>query len=212
MEAETEPIAETPKPRRLKAPVRREEILAAATRVFSEKSYAASMGDVAKAAGTIRTALYYYFPGKEELFLAVADSVETEMLRHLLPAITQSTLEERARAAVHSIIRFGQEHPGFWNILIPHGDALDPGVLTLREKMQETAVAILGSIMQEADVAQLDPHSNRLRIMGEMLLGGAVQVMTWWHDNPTVSLEDIEDAVFDLVWLGSRAIAPNAAI
>lgn len=51
---------------------RREEILKAALDVFTEKGYgAATMPEIAKAAGIAAGTLYLYYPSKRELFVAV---------------------------------------------------------------------------------------------------------------------------------------------
>lgn len=55
---------------------RREEILTAALRVLSEKGYQrTSMADVIAESGLSAGAIYGYFDGKRELFLAVASAV-----------------------------------------------------------------------------------------------------------------------------------------
>lgn len=57
---------------------RRQEILAAAARLWAEQAFAAlSMAEIARAAGLAKGTLYLYFRTKEELFLAM---VEGELL------------------------------------------------------------------------------------------------------------------------------------
>jgi AcrR family transcriptional regulator len=52
-------------------PDRRQEILAAALRVFAEKGFAAATNaDIARAAGVTPAALYYYYPSKADLLQA----------------------------------------------------------------------------------------------------------------------------------------------
>ena len=56
-------------------PSRRDEIVAAATRVFAEKGYAeAAISDIAEAAEVAVTAVYYHFSGKDDLFAAAMKS------------------------------------------------------------------------------------------------------------------------------------------
>ncbi|MCL2595222.1 MAG: TetR/AcrR family transcriptional regulator, partial [Promicromonosporaceae bacterium] len=58
--------------RQAKADQTRADLMDAAARVFAEKGYeAASVNDLAKAAGYTKGALYAHFASKEELFLAV---------------------------------------------------------------------------------------------------------------------------------------------
>src|SRR4051812_16776203 len=52
----------------------RDELLAAALKVFAQRGYEqASVDEVAAAAGYSKGALYHHFAGKEELLLAVLD-------------------------------------------------------------------------------------------------------------------------------------------
>ena len=56
--------------------LRREEILAAAIVVFNDRGYhAATLGEIARAAGIGQGTLYYYFPTKEEIFWGVHETV-----------------------------------------------------------------------------------------------------------------------------------------
>lgn len=59
---------------RLPAPQRREEILAVASRLFSEKGYAATgTSDIARAVGVAEPTIYRYFGGKQDLYLQVLE-------------------------------------------------------------------------------------------------------------------------------------------
>ena len=71
--------------RRPGAPRKRErEIVAAATRVFAEKGYAAaSIQDVAEAVGILKGSLYYYFDTKEELLWKILVDVYDQALASL---------------------------------------------------------------------------------------------------------------------------------
>ena len=68
---------------------RREQILAAALRCFAAKGlHAATMDDVARAAGLSKGAVYHHFRGKREIFLALADAYE-QLVDHLMQAWEQ---------------------------------------------------------------------------------------------------------------------------
>jgi AcrR family transcriptional regulator len=70
-----------PRAKRLPAQSRRKQILESAREVFSSQSYAkAGTADVAKAAGISEPALYRYFSGKKELFLATLQTTAPKLL------------------------------------------------------------------------------------------------------------------------------------
>jgi AcrR family transcriptional regulator len=84
---------------------RREEILTAALDVFTEKGYAAAtIPEIARAAGVAAGTIYLYYPSKRELFVAVVKGfIVTAPLLNLLsqmprgdyPAILKSILKDR---------------------------------------------------------------------------------------------------------------------
>jgi len=56
--------------------VQRKAVLDAASRLFIEKGFrGTSINDIADAVGVTRTALYYYFPSKESILVALTDDV-----------------------------------------------------------------------------------------------------------------------------------------
>ncbi|HVM40239.1 MAG TPA: TetR/AcrR family transcriptional regulator [Acidimicrobiia bacterium] len=84
--------------------LRRETILAAAKRVFSQKGYAATtVADVARAAKLSYGTIYWYFESKEELFDALMDAGEQSLRSHILAALEAAgpaDLEGALRTAV----------------------------------------------------------------------------------------------------------------
>lgn len=195
------------KQQRLRAPERREKILEAALGVFSERGYAASMGEVADAAGITRTVLYYYFPAKKDLFIAVLESLVTQVVKHVAPVATaEGTHEQRARAVVAALIGFAHDNPRAWRILFTRDDT-DPEVAEVLAEMEEMARTTAMLLFSEEFAALgIDLDTPRANVMGELLFGGAVQVMRWWSAHPDVPREVVESAVFDLVWHGVQGI------
>jgi AcrR family transcriptional regulator len=65
---------------RLDVDERRRQLLDAAARVFTERSYEeASMAEVARAAGISKGLLYHYFPSKRDLFVATLEAGAAEL-------------------------------------------------------------------------------------------------------------------------------------
>jgi AcrR family transcriptional regulator len=68
---------------RLKAPQRREQLIAVATKVFAERGYdAATTAAIADAAGVTEPILYRHFSTKQEMFVAITRAVSAQTLRH----------------------------------------------------------------------------------------------------------------------------------
>lgn len=93
------PSSDGPRRIRLDADDRREQILAAAQRLFADRPYSAvSTADLARAAGTTRTNLNYYFRTKRELYLEVLRRFGR--LPALPPEITKRATGEEELARV----------------------------------------------------------------------------------------------------------------
>jgi AcrR family transcriptional regulator len=68
---------------RLKAPQRREQLIAVATRLFAERGYeATTTAAIADAAGVTEPILYRHFDSKQDLFVAIVREMSELTLRH----------------------------------------------------------------------------------------------------------------------------------
>lgn len=194
---------------RLPAPERRERVLDSALELFARDGYAASMGDVARAAGVTRTGLYNYYPSKEQLFLAVLETQASELLRHLAPAVTsEGSQAVRARRVVDAMMAYAQERPRSWALLFAHGrDDGEPAVARARIRVHEMVLGA-AAVLLASDMAAAGLGANTVRsaIMGEGALGAAVAVTRWWQDHPEVPRETVTQAVYDLLWLGAEGL------
>jgi AcrR family transcriptional regulator len=88
-----------------KAQLTRAHLLATALRVFRERGLeAATMRELASAAGTSLGSAYYYFPSKEAIIQAYYDDVQAEHARRVAAALAENQLDlrDRLRAAFHS--------------------------------------------------------------------------------------------------------------
>ena len=74
---------------------RRQQIIVAAKRVFSEKGFnKATMEDIAKAANKGKSSLYYYFESKEQVFAAVI-RYEIQCLKATIIEVVEKETEPR---------------------------------------------------------------------------------------------------------------------
>ncbi|MGA0568745.1 TetR/AcrR family transcriptional regulator [Rathayibacter sp. KR2-224] len=106
MSSETDAVA---KQERVPSAVRREQILAAASRVFGERGYVGATTDqVAREAGISQPYVVRMFGGKENLFVAVLD----RGLGKLLDAFTGAMSEARAQGDTHqeTLTRIGSAY------------------------------------------------------------------------------------------------------
>jgi TetR/AcrR family transcriptional regulator len=98
----------------------REQILAAAEAVFSQKGYAAArLEDVARRVGIRRASLVYYFRDKQQLYDAVLTSVFQELLNRLQQAVGGLEVgPERIEAAVTVWVDYVASRPTMARLLL----------------------------------------------------------------------------------------------
>jgi AcrR family transcriptional regulator len=72
----------------------RAALLATARELFAQRGYAAvGTEEIVRAAGVTRGALYHHFAGKRELFDAVYEQLEAEMMQELADTVTASAAD-----------------------------------------------------------------------------------------------------------------------
>jgi AcrR family transcriptional regulator len=197
----------------------RTDLISAASRVFAARGYrAASLRDIAQAAGILRGSVYHHVTSKEEL-----------LLEALLPALEQTTVEmERVidgalagpepdfssalRLAIGTHMRclYGnQSLEGIKiyfaeNLLALHSDLTSEAKSRLRvlSKRHERNLARLyeAGIKAGAFRSDLDP-----KLQSRLVLGMCNWVSRWYRIGRTWSLDDISDSISTTVLTGCTA-------
>lgn len=87
-------------------PDRRADILEAALPIFAEKGFAATTNaEIAQAAGVTASALYYYFPSKEDLFRAAVTERRASITPVLAEFMAGGGMEAEPREVIPLLIR-----------------------------------------------------------------------------------------------------------
>jgi AcrR family transcriptional regulator len=124
----------------------RDRILAAATRVFSEKGYHSStIADVVRESGLSVGAIYTYFSGKDELIRLSCDQIATRGLEDLAERLAPArTTAERLAIAIRLYVETIDEYdgaPGQVSLLQAWAEAdREPGVREMLAGRRERLV------------------------------------------------------------------------
>ena len=106
----------------------RDELLAAAERIFSARGYAgASIREIAAEAGFSVGGVYQFFPGKEELFAAVVDGVWQEYLAVTRAALARPAFARRLSAFTRASGEFVAARRSFLAIVLAERAAIHGG-------------------------------------------------------------------------------------
>lgn len=106
---------------RLPAPERREQILAAAARIFARKGYeGTTTKDLARACGVSESALYKHFPSKEAIFRNVIDRMiaSFDFERYLAGLPRDLGLHETLHSVAGKILDVGLADPLIQKLLL----------------------------------------------------------------------------------------------
>jgi AcrR family transcriptional regulator len=155
-------MASSPAPRwqRLEHDERRQQILACARRLFSERNYSSvSTSEIAREAGVARGLLHHYFGTKRDLYLEV---VRTVMRMPSNPVPLQSPgrgIELVITESVDRWLEMLERNRGTWLAAIgARGLGRDPEVEEILEDAREQAADRLIEALQTYEASQAPPQ------------------------------------------------------
>jgi AcrR family transcriptional regulator len=158
---------------------RRQQLLDAAAGRFREFGYAAtSMRDIAGDVGMHAGSMYYHFPSKEELLVAVHE----EGIRRISAAVTAAIAKVRdpwqrleAFAAAHlAALLDGGDYTQVVIRELPHeADPARPGLVVLRDRYEAEIAALIAALPL--------PEGSDRRALRLMLMGALNHSPTWYH-------------------------------
>jgi AcrR family transcriptional regulator len=136
----------------------REALIDTARRLFAERGYSdVGTEEIVRSAGVTRGALYHHFAGKVELFEAVYEQVERELVQDIAATVATSAADplDALHAGANAFLE-ACEDPAIQRIAL-----LDaPSVLgweRWREVGQENGLGLVAAVLQEAIDAGLLP-------------------------------------------------------
>jgi AcrR family transcriptional regulator len=194
-------VTDTPR-RRLRPEERRALIARAATQVFAERGYhAASIDEIARAAGISKPVVYDHFASKADLHLRL---LEDERDR-LLAVTTAARTPEDAIAAFFAYV---EEHPFAWRMLFRETTG-DPAVARAHRRILAGARAgIARQIAAGAGLAHREPGAERrLEMLAEGAMGVTHGLALWWQDRPEVRRDEVVRAATELLGPGLASLA-----
>ena len=201
----------TPK-RRLTAEERRTGILDAALTAFSQKGYyATSLDDIAGEAGVSKALIYEHFASKQELHADLIARNARELTQRVAGALSGVEIEstvERLAAGLEAFFAFVEERRDAWRMLFR--DAADPESSAVLERMvQQVTAEVTVLISQDPGARQLTRVGDErsLRLLAEMLVGGAQAMANWWTDHPEAPRAQLVEIAMDFAWLGLERLS-----
>lgn len=211
--AEDAPVASRKRrgrPARTAGDQRWETILKASADVFFAKGYeAATVRDVAEAAGMLSGSLYYYIESKEDLLFALTEQVHIDALKILEdPDLTTGSATERLRRFLEAwLTRLQRDRQ--WSLLV------EREFRTLREDRRRTIIQYR-RVLEEAlrDIIELGLHENEFTAGTDptVAVNTVLQIFNytpvWFNPDGRLSLRQIGEWQIEFVIRGLTTPRP----
>jgi len=197
------------KRRRLPAAQRRRLILDAALDVVGRKGFqAASIDEIATAAGVSKALIYEHFASKQALREALLSDHVEELFRRLAAnAERGGTGADRLRGGLDAFLGFVAERRAAWLVLFR--DATDPDMAATLARVQDQAAGVIAALMSAEPDAPADELT--LRAYAQLLVGALQSLAAWWVEHPEVERTWVLDRAMDFCWLGMERVRSGEA-
>ncbi len=161
----------TPVPAGLSIRSRREVILAAASRLFTERGYAmVTVDDVGRAAGIAGPSFYNHFPSKQDLMVAVVTRSDEWLWMELTRALAKASDEADALARIlDSYITLTMERRELMNILLGDLPLLPPEIRHRFRESQHDYITEMVTLLQ-AVRPELVPVAARIQVQAALMI------------------------------------------
>ncbi len=200
--------ASSPAFRRLPRAVREQQMLDAAVRVFSQRGFhAASVDEIAEAAGISKPMVYAYLGTKEELFTACLHREGIRLIEALVEVSGPNLApDEQFWRGLRAFFVFVDTHRDGWTVLYRQARGQEPFaevIAQLRARMVEIVTGTLARI--SADVG-LPGRADDVSTMAHALVGAAEALADWVVTHPGEDPDVTATRLMNAVWMGADAL------
>jgi AcrR family transcriptional regulator len=188
---------------RLPRSARRAQLLVAAQEVFVENGYhAAAMDDIAERAGVSKPVLYQHFPGKLELYLAILDMHNAELVQSVGAAMrSHPENKDRVAAAISAYYEFVDRDDAAFRLVFESDLTNDPLVKDRVEQVDRTVSSAIADIIHEAGLERAEAE-----LLGVALTGMAqVSARGWLQGRRAIPRDQAASLIAQLAWRGIGA-------
>lgn len=179
--------------------------------VFTERGYSdAAVDDVARASETSKGGLYFHFPSKQALFLALLDESSTALLDRVQEAMApESDPLARGEAALHEVLSAFGEHRLLARLLLVEALGAGKEFNARLNDLHASFASLIADCLDEAIArGQIAPLDTQLAAHAWY---GAVNqvVLRWLMTGQPENLADASPALRNLLLGGVIRLAPG---
>jgi AcrR family transcriptional regulator len=189
---------------------RREEILAAAVKVFARKGFTASrIEDVAAEAGIGKGVVYLYFDSRDELLLSVFNAYATQT-KTMLTSLGSGSPLERLERLVHLVINSAMAQPDharvlldLWAITPSIDDWTDGPMRDMTSVYREYRSAVVDLLREARERGETHPGVGEHH--ATVIVGAIEGCLLQWLLDRSIALTDLAAPIVSVCIDGVRA-------
>jgi AcrR family transcriptional regulator len=186
------------------------EILDAARKVFSKRSFRdVTVDDIAGAAGIAKATIYQYFPSKQEIYMAALRQGAAELIERTSRQMeTAQGIRGKLEAFVRVRLDYMEEHREFFALYhaefgnLTHPAGFNRELRNLYRKQLEFLEAVLREAVKRDEISPVAVETLATTLY-EATRGLMLRRMLGWSDT---SVENDVTALVEILWkgIGSR--------
>lgn len=181
-------------------------ILETAGPIFAARGYnAASMDEIALAAGVSKPVLYSSFGSKDGLYFAYIERAGAELLGGIRAAgTTAGPPDVRLWAGTLAFFSFVDEYRDGWSVLFSElaagGATRRREVAAVRRRIVEMVAVLFEEVVDGAGRSGADVGG--VEALAVAYVGAGESLANWWLEHPEESTEAVATRLMDVAWLG----------
>lgn len=181
----------------------KDQILAAAAQIFSQKGYhGTSMQDIALAVHLQKGSLYHHVSSKQEILYDLLNHALELLTEKVTAAISRETdPEARLRAAIKAYLTTLAEYQELAAVMLLEHRSLEPKYRTLHIPHRDRFERIWRDLIQEGKNAGVFDSSDA-SMSARAILGVANWTVTWYRKDGPMTSAEIADQFADLFLKG----------
>jgi len=187
----------------------RERILDSALNIFSRKGYHDTrLDEIVDDSATSKGSIYFHFPNKERLFLALVDQFADLIERKVTDAIVNEPQGMgRVRAALESVLNTFAKYRRPAKLLLVQAVGLGSVFEKKRMEITDRFAALIRTYLQEAiDIGDIEPVN--VHVVSHAWMGAIYNVVIQWVYTGEPEREQILSALLPML-LRSVGYAPE---
>jgi len=170
----------------------RNRILDAAMDVFSNNGYHTSrMDDIVDEASVSKGSIYFHFPNKERLFLALVDQFSDLIDRNVTEAIAEEEGIQKVAVAVETVLATFAKYRRPTKILLVQAVGLGSVFEKKRQEVHDRFASMIEDFLNEA-VKAGDIQGVNTKITAHAWMGAIYTLVMQWVMTAEPSKEDIQ--------------------